>query len=95
MSALAAAASEQPFPEAWAAAASDSERIELFAGVPSKFHSNQVTFSKDELEEMQTSNVDADSGAASESTDAASQDNDVDYDPPEVNERNTEVESNQ
>ncbi|WP_160132885.1 twin-arginine translocase TatA/TatE family subunit [Halococcus salsus] len=50
---------------------------------------------EDELEEMQTSNVDADSGAAGDSTDAASQDNDVDYDPPEVNERNTEVESNQ
>lgn len=30
----------------------DGERVELFAGVPSKFHSDQVTFSKDELDKM-------------------------------------------
>ena len=28
------------------------ERVELFAGVPSKFNTNQLTFSKDELHEM-------------------------------------------
>jgi len=30
----------------------DGEEIQLFAGKPSKFHSNQVTFSKEELEKM-------------------------------------------
>ncbi len=30
----------------------DGKRIQLFAGQPSKFHSDQVTFSKDELEKM-------------------------------------------
>jgi predicted TIM-barrel fold metal-dependent hydrolase len=30
----------------------DGERLQLFAGAPSKFHSRQVTFSKDELENM-------------------------------------------
>jgi predicted TIM-barrel fold metal-dependent hydrolase len=30
----------------------DGARMQLFAGVPSKFHSRQVTFSKDELENM-------------------------------------------
>jgi predicted TIM-barrel fold metal-dependent hydrolase len=37
----------------------EGERLQLFAGVPSKFHSNQVTFSKEELAKMlgDTSNV--------------------------------------
>jgi predicted TIM-barrel fold metal-dependent hydrolase len=37
----------------------DGERLQLFAGVPSKFHSSQVTFSKQELAKMlgDTSNV--------------------------------------
>src|SRR5690349_6741525 len=32
--------------------APDGSQMQLFAGVPSKFHSKQVTFSKDELEKM-------------------------------------------
>ena len=37
----------------------DGEPLQLFAGVPSKFHSNQVTFSDEELAKMlgDTSNV--------------------------------------
>ena len=37
----------------------DGERLQLFAGVPSKFHSRQVTFSKEELQKMlgDTSNI--------------------------------------
>ncbi len=30
----------------------DGERVQLFAGAPSKFHANQVTFSSGELEKM-------------------------------------------
>ena len=39
--------------------APDGKRMQLFAGQPSKFHSDQVTFSKEELEKMlgDTSNV--------------------------------------
>jgi predicted TIM-barrel fold metal-dependent hydrolase len=39
--------------------APDGRRTQIFAGVPSKFHSKQVTFSKDELEKMlgDTSNI--------------------------------------
>ncbi len=39
--------------------APDGSRTQLFAGQPSKFHSNQVTFSKEELQKMlgDTSNV--------------------------------------
>jgi predicted TIM-barrel fold metal-dependent hydrolase len=37
----------------------DGKKMQLFAGAPSKFHSNQVTFSKDELQKMlgDTSNI--------------------------------------
>src|SRR5215212_8258939 len=37
----------------------DGKRMQMFAGKPSKFHSNQVTFSEDELKKMlgDTSNI--------------------------------------
>lgn len=49
---------------------------------------------ENELEDMQESNLDHESDA-DESTEADSQADSVEHNPPEVNEKNTEVESNQ
>src|SRR5699024_8482210 len=58
---------------------------------------------EEELEDMQSSNVDseseeetnADSTQTADATESDSDTSTVDHNPPEVNERNTEVESNQ